>query len=246
MHILVNTGGGDAPGLNAVIRAVTLSGLRRGWKVTGIRRGYHGLLESPDVGLVELTREKVRGIAHLGGTILGTVNKGHPFEFITERDGKKVTVDISDEIVRRFHEVGGDALIAIGGDGAFRIASGFIKKGMPIVGVPKTIDNDLSCTQATFGFDTAVTVATEAIDRLHTTAESHERIMIVELMGRDAGWIAMHAGVAGNAHVILLPEIPFSIEKVVAHWKKRYAGGRRYAIVVCAEGAIPVGGLQAI
>src|SRR2546423_6076315 len=134
MHILVNTGGGDAPGLNAVIRAVTLSALRRGWRVTGIKRGYHGMLADEKEGLVDLTREKVRGIAHLGGTILGTVNKGHPFEFIVERDGKKVTVDISDEIVRRFREVGGDALIAIGGDGAFRIASRFIKKGMPIVG----------------------------------------------------------------------------------------------------------------
>src|SRR5262252_257765 len=234
MHVLVNTGGGDAPGLNAVIRAVTLAGLRRGWKVTGIRRGYHGLLEPPSEGLIELTRDKVRGIAHLGGTILGTVNKGHPFEFITERDGKKVTVDISDEIMRRFR--------AIGGDGAFRIASRFIKKGMPIVGVPKTIDNDLSCTQATFGFDTAVTVATEGIDRLHTTAESHERIMVVEVMGRYAGWIAMHAGVAGNAHVILLPEIPYNIDSVVERIKRRYASGRRYCIVVVAEGAMPKDG----
>jgi 6-phosphofructokinase 1 len=235
MHILVNTGGGDAPGLNAVIRAVTLSGLRRGWKVTGIRRGYHGLLEPPAEGLIELTRDKVRGIAHLGGTILGTVNKGHPFEFIKEVDGQKVTVDISDEIVRRFHEVGGDALIAIGGDGAFRIASRFIQKGIPIVGVPKTIDNDLSCTQATFGFDTAVTVATDAIDRLHTTAESHERIMVVEVMGRYAGWIAMHAGVAGNAHVILLPEIPYDIDKVVERIKKRYDAGREVRIGGLAE-----------
>ena len=208
MHILVNTGGGDAPGLNAVIRAVTLSGLARGWKVTGIRRGYHGLLEPPAEGLIELTKEKVRGISHMGGTILGTVNKGHPFEFIVEKDGKKTTVDISDKIVARFKEIGADALIAIGGDGAFRIASRFIEKGIPIVGVPKTIDNDLACTQATFGFDTAVTVASEAIDRLHSTAESHERIMVVEVMGRYAGWIAMHAGVASSAHVILLPEIP--------------------------------------
>src|SRR3954470_19965249 len=238
MHILVNTGGGDAPGLNAVIRAVTLSALRRGWKVTGIKRGYHGLLEGDD-GLVDLTRDKVRGLAHLGGTILGTVNKGHPFEFIVNRDGKQTTVDISDEIVRRFKEIGADALVAIGGDGAFRIASRFLKKGMPIVGVPKTIDNDLSCTQATFGFDTAVTVATEAIDRLHSTAESHERIMVVEVMGRYAGWIAMHAGVAGNAHVILLPEIGYDIDKVVGHIKARYAGGRRYCMVVCAEGAKP-------
>jgi ATP-dependent phosphofructokinase / diphosphate-dependent phosphofructokinase len=242
MHILVNTGGGDAPGLNAVIRAVTLSGLRRGWKVTGIRRGYHGLIQPESEGLVELTRDKVRGIAHLGGTILGTVNKGHPFEFITEKDGKKVLTDISDEIMARYRQIGADAVIAIGGDGAFRIASRFAKKGMQIVGVPKTIDNDLSCTQATFGFDTAVTVATEAIDRLHTTAESHERVMVVEVMGRYAGWIAMHAGVAGNAHVILMPEIPFDMGKVVAHLKRRYASGRRYAVVVCAEGAVPKDG----
>ena len=242
MHILVNTGGGDAPGLNAVIRAVTLSALRRGWKVTGIRRGYHGLLADDKDGLVDLTREKVRGIAHLGGTILGTVNKGHPFEFIVQRDGKATTVDISDEIVRRFHELKADALIAIGGDGGLRIASRFGKKGMPVIGVPKTIDNDLSCTQATFGFDTAVTVATEAIDRLHTTAESHERIMVVEVMGRYAGWIAMHAGVAGNAHVILMPEIPYDIDKVVDHIKARYGFGRRYCIVVVAEGAKPKDG----
>jgi ATP-dependent phosphofructokinase / diphosphate-dependent phosphofructokinase len=242
MHILVNTGGGDAPGLNAVIRSVTLSALRRGWKVTGIRRGYHGLIAPEDGGLIDLTRDRVRGIAHLGGTILGTVNKGHPFEFITEENGKKVLKDISDQVIHRFKEVGGDALIAIGGDGAFRIASRFIKKGMPIVGVPKTIDNDLSCTQATFGFDTAVTVATEAIDRLHTTAESHERVMVVEVMGRYAGWIAMHAGVAGNAHVILMPEIPYDMSKVVAHLKRRYASGRRYALVVCAEGAVPKDG----
>jgi 6-phosphofructokinase 1 len=239
MHILVNTGGGDAPGLNAVIRAVTLSALRRGWKVTGIRRGYHGLIEPEENGLIDLTRDKVRGIAHLGGTILGTVNKGHPFEFITQRDGKTILTDISDQIMGRFRDVSADALIAIGGDGAFRIASRFAQKGMPVVGVPKTIDNDLSCTQATFGFDTAVTVATEAIDRLHTTAESHERIMVVEVMGRYAGWIAMHAGVAGNAHTILMPEIPYDIEKVVAHLKRRYNTGRRYAVVVCAEGAAP-------
>ena len=246
MHILVNTGGGDAPGLNAVIRAVTLSALRRGWQVTGIKRGYHGMLIDEKDGLVELTREKVRGIAHLGGTILGTVNKGHPFEFIVERDGKKVTTDISDDIVRRFHELKADALIAIGGDGGLRIAHRFGKKGIPIIGVPKTIDNDLSCTQATFGFDTAVTVATEAIDRLHSTAESHERIMVVEVMGRYAGWIAMHAGVAGNAQVILMPEIPYDIDKVVEHIKARYGFGRRYCIVVVAEGAKPKGGDMSI
>jgi phosphofructokinase-like protein len=241
MHILVNTGGGDAPGLNAVIRAVTLSGLRRGWKVTGIKRGYHGLLEPSGTGLVDLTRDKVRGITHLGGTILGTVNKGHPFEFIVTRDGKQVTMDISDQIMQRFREVKADALIAIGGDGAFRIASKFIAKGMPIVGVPKTIDNDLSHTQATFGFDTAVTVATEAIDRLHSTAESHERIMVVEVMGRYAGWIALHAGVAAGANVILIPEKPFDIDKVCAYVESRFK--TRYApIIVVAEGAHPLDG----
>jgi len=242
MHILVNTGGGDAPGLNAVIRAVTLSALRRGWKVTGIRRGYHGLLEPGSEGLVDLTRERVSGIGHLGGTILGTVNKGHPFEYITKQDGKTVLTDVSDQVMARFREIGAEAVVAIGGDGAFRIAARFMKKGMPVVGVPKTIDNDLSCTQATFGFDTAVTVATEAIDRLHTTAESHERIMVVEVMGRYAGWIAMHAGLAGNAHVILMPEIPYDPAKIAAHIKARYAAGRRYAIVVCAEGAMPKDG----
>src|SRR5262249_28421472 len=154
-------------------------------------------------------------------------------------DGKPTTVDISDEIVRRFHEVKGDALIAIGGDGAFRIASRFIKKGIPIVGVPKTIDNDLSCTQATFGFDTAATVGAGAIDRLATPAAQHERGMVVGGVGRYAGWIAMHAGVAGNAHVILLPEIPYDLEKVVEHVRNRYATGRRYCMVVCAEGARP-------
>ena len=214
--------------------------LRRGWKVTGIQRGYHGLISGDPDGLVDLTRDKVRGIAHLGGTILGTVNKGHPFEFLVTRDGKTVTTDISDEIMRRFREVKAEtpsSPSAATAPSASPAASR--QKGMPIVGVPKTIDNDLSCTQATFGFDTAVTVATEAIDRLHTTAESHERIMVVEVMGRYAGWIAMHAGVAGNAHVILMPEIPYDIDKVVAHIKRRYAGGRRYCIVVVAEGAKP-------
>src|SRR4029079_13216108 len=176
-----------------------------------------------------------------------TVNKGHPFEFLVTRDGKQQTIDISDQIMQRFREVKADALIAIGGDSAFRIATRFLKKGMPIVGVPKTIDNDLSCTQATFGFDTAVTVATEAIDRLHTTAESHERIMVVEVMGRYAGWIAMHAGVAGNAHVILLPEIPYDIDRVVERIKRRYAAGRRYCITGGAGGARPKdGGISAI
>jgi len=241
MHVLVNTGGGDAPGLNAVIRAVTLAGLRRNWKVTGIRRGYHGLLEKESEGLIDLTRDKVRGIAHLGGTILGTVNKGHPFEFITERDGKKVTVDISDDIMRRFREVGGDALIAIGGEDTLGVATKLADLGVAVVGVPKTIDNDLSGTDFTFGFDTAVNVAMEAIDRLHTTAESHHRVLVVEVMGRNAGWIALHSGLAGGANIILIPEQPFDIEKVCAQVESRFA--TRYApIIVVSEGASPKDG----
>ena len=206
MHILVNTGGGDAPGLNAVIRAVTLSALNRGWKVTGIRRGYEGLLRDKPGGLMDQDRKAVRGITFLGGTILGTVNKGNPFEYPVEKeDGSIDIVDISDTLVAKIKETGADALVCIGGDGSLRIANKLHKKGVALVGVPKTIDNDLFCTDATFGFDTAVSIATEAIDRLHSTAESHRRVMVVEVMGRYAGWIALNSGIAGTADVILLP-----------------------------------------
>lgn len=237
MHLLVNTGGGDAPGLNAVIRGVTLSALRRGWKVTGIRRGYHGLLEEGEKGLIPLDRDHVRGIVHLGGTILGTVNKGTPFEYPVKENGKTVLKDVSDKIVSRFHELGVDGLIAIGGDGSLRIAQRFIERGLKIIGVPKTIDNDLTATEVTFGFDSAVSVATEAIDRLHSTAESHQRVFVVELMGRYAGWITLNAGVSGNAHVILIPEIEYDIESVCRAISHRYTSGKNYALVVVAEGA---------
>lgn len=248
-RIAVNTGGGDAPGLNAVIRAVTLSALRRGWDVLGIRHGYNGLLDLTEAQLAEpssigrdklwrLDHRAVRGIGHLGGTILGTVNKGNPFDF-PEGDG---TVDRSDEVLYAFRELGIDALVAIGGDGSMRIAQRFVDKGMPIVGVPKTIDNDLMGTVVTFGFDTATTVATEAIDRLHSTAASHQRVFTVELMGRYAGWIALHAGIAGGADVILLPEIPFDIASVCRKIEQREALGRHFSIVVVAEGATPVDG----
>jgi len=246
MHILVNTGGGDAPGLNAVIRAVTLSGVRRGWKVTGIRRGYNGLLDEYPNGLVALDRDKVRGISHLGGTILGTVNRGNPFEYPSKENGTVVLKDISGTVLQRMRDIGADGLIAIGGDGSLRIAQKFIEKGLKVIGVPKTIDNDLGCTQVTFGFDSAVSVATDAIDRLHSTAEAHERVMVVELMGRYAGWIALNAGISGTADVILIPEIEYDIEKVCAAIRHRYEIGRNFAIVVAAEGAKPKGGKLSI
>lgn len=246
MHLLVNTGGGDAPGLNAVIHSVVLSALRRGWKVTGVKGGYEGLLSSSDDGLIPLTRERVRGIAHVGGTILGTKNKGHPFAHPIIQEGKEVLTDVSDVVVENYHRIGADAMIVIGGDGSMTIAQQFLQKGMNIVGVPKTIDNDLSCTQLTFGFDTAVMVATEAIDRLHTTAASHERVMVVEVMGRYAGWIALNSGVAGSADVILIPEIPFDWDEVCTKISHRYATGANFAIVVVAEGAKPKGGQHVI
>jgi 6-phosphofructokinase 1 len=241
--IAVNTGGGDAPGLNAVIRAVTISANGAGWEVWGIRQGYVGLIDMPpEDGLVPLNRDTVRGITHLGGTILGTTNKGNPFEYPVEVDGKVVPADRSQEIIDGFRKHGFDALVAIGGDGSLRIANRLYEKGLPVVGVPKTIDNDLDATDVTFGFDTAVQTATDAIDKLHSTAQSHRRVMVVEVMGRYAGWIALHAGVGGSADVILLPEIPFDIEKVCAKVMQREAMGRHFSIVVVAEGARPIGG----
>lgn len=242
--IAISTGGGDAPGLNAVIRAATLSALRRGWEVWGIRYGYRGLFDGgEETDLVLLKREMVRGITHRGGSILGTVNKGDPFEFpLKQPDGTVKVVDRSDEVMRNFRRLQFDVHICVGGDGSLRIAHRFIQKGMPVIGIPKTIDNDLSGTVSTFGFDTAVTTATDALDKLHTTAESHERVMVVELMGRYAGWIALNAGLAGAAHVILLPEFPFDIEKVCEHVMHRERTGRRYSIVVVAEGARPKDG----
>jgi len=240
-RIAVNTGGGDAPGLNAVIRSIVLSSLRRGWEVLGIHKGYQGLLDTSKI--IQLDRDSVRGITHIGGTILGTTNKGNPFEYPTKMPGGEIAlVDRSDDVVQAFNRLRIDALIAIGGDGSMKIASQFAAKGLPIVGVPKTIDNDLSGTVATFGFDTAVTVATEAIDRLHSTAQAHERVMVVEVMGRYAGWIALNSGVAATADVILIPEIPFDIASVCDKINDREARGRRFSIVVVAEGATPAGG----
>ncbi len=244
--IAISTGGGDAPGLNAVIRAATLAAVNRGWEVVGIRDGYNGLLmpeQYPDGGLVPLTRDRVRGITHLGGTIIGTTNRGSPLHYpLRLPDGTMTEIDRTDELIRAFALHNIDAHIAIGGDGSMAIAMALAAKGLRIVGVPKTIDNDLDKTVVTFGFDTAVAFATEALDRLHTTAESHGRVMVMEVMGRYAGWIALHCGVAGSADVILIPEIPYDIKKVADKVHQREDSGRKFTMVVVAEGAKPVGG----
>lgn len=240
-RIAINTGGGDAPGLNAVIRAATLAAIERGWEVYGIRHGYRGLLDTDQ--LMTLTRSSVRGITHLGGTILGTANKGNPFEYpVKSADGSVKVIDVSDQVVENFREKRLDALICIGGDGSLRIAQKFVEKGIPIIGVPKTIDNDLSGTVITFGFDTAMGTATDAIDKLHSTAEAHERVMVVEVMGRYAGWIALESGLSGSADVILLPEIPYDMSKIAEKIVRREVSGRHFAIVVVAEGAKPKDG----
>jgi 6-phosphofructokinase 1 len=241
MKIAVNTGGGDAPGLNAVIRGVVLAAYQKRWEVYGIEYGYRGLIDTKQI--FHLTPESVLDITNIGGTILGTAIRGNPFRYPIEKaDGTVVEMDISDKVVSNFKALGFDALIAIGGDGSLSIANKFLKKGIPIIGIPKTIDNDICATAVTFGFDTAVSTATEAIDKLHTTAKSHDRVMIVEVMGRNVGWIALHSGVSGSADVILIPEIPFDIEKVCQKIKQLELIGQNYAIVVVAEGAKPVGG----
>ena len=242
-RLAISTGGGDAPGLNGVIRAIVLSAVQKGWEVFGIRKGFNGLL-GEDV-IVPLTSESVRGITHLGGTILGTTNRGNPFKWPLKRpDGTTEIVDRSDEVVEAFHRHGFGALIVIGGDGSLGIAHQLGQKGIPIVGVPKTIDNDLAATDVTFGFRTAVQTAAEAIDKLHSTAESHERTMVVEVMGRNTGWIALFAGVSSTADVILIPEIPYKIERVCEKVRERYRTGRNFCIVVVAEGALPEDGQQ--
>ena len=241
MRIAVSTGGGDAPGLNAVIRATVLSAINRGWEVLGIKRGFAGLLGEDEV--VPLTRESVRGIAHLGGTILRTTSRGNPFSYPLQRSGGTIDyVDRSDELITRARELGIEAIISIGGDGTLSIAQQLYERGVKIVGVPKTIDNDVSGTLTTFGFDTAVNTALEAIDKLHTTAESHDRVIVLEVMGRNAGFIALHSGLAGTADVILIPEIPYDIDKVCQKIQQRDAAGRLFSIVVAAEGAFPAGG----
>ncbi len=229
------TGGGDAPGLNAVIRAAVKSAiLKYKWKVIGIPDGFDGLIW-PERSR-ELTLQDVSGILPRGGTILGTTNRGNPFQYKTMEDGREVVRDISDEVIANARKLGIDAIITIGGDGSQKIGLELFHKGVKLVGVPKTIDNDLSATDVTFGFDTALQTATDAIDKIHTTAESHHRVMAVEVMGRDAGWIALEAGIAGGAHIILIPEIPFSISKICEYVAAREESGKRFTIVVVAEG----------
>jgi 6-phosphofructokinase 1 len=211
--------------------------------VLGICRGYYGLLGEDEI--IPLTAEAVRGIAHMGGTILRTTNRGNPFDFpVQQPDGSYAMVDRSTEVIENARALGIDALIAIGGDGSLAIAQQFFERGMRVVGVPKTIDNDVSGTITTFGFDTAVTTAIEAIDKLHTTAESHDRVIVMEVMGRHAGFIALHAGLAGTADVILIPEIPYDLGKVCEKIMARNRLGRHFSIVVVAEGAYPIGGQE--
>ncbi|MEO0321764.1 MAG: ATP-dependent 6-phosphofructokinase [Myxococcota bacterium] len=245
------TGGGDCPGLNAVIRAAVRVGIGRyGWEMLGIEDAFNGLVDpsykSPR-GNRWLTANDVRGIIERGGTILGTSNRGDPFRYvIKDPSGKARETDVSDRVLENAKALGLDAIISIGGDGSMGIAQRFIDKGLKIVGVPKTIDNDLAGTDQTFGFDTAVNIATESIDRIRDTADSHDRVMLVEVMGRNAGFIALHAGMAGGADAILLPEIPYALEPLAEMIVRRRAKGANYSILVVAEGAKPVGGSESV
>lgn len=236
MKIAINTGGGDAPGLNAAIRAATLAALKRGWEVYGIENGYGSIYT--DQPFVKLDAASVRGITLQGGTILGTANRGNPFDMPYQKeDGSWDTKDVSDRLVETFRKHDIDALIALGGDGSMSIASRLVKKGLNVVGVPKTIDNDIYGCDVSLGFDTAISIATEAIDRITTTAESHHRLMVVEVMGRYAGWIALNAGIASSSDVVLIPEIPFTYESIERKIKEREQRGRHYTMIVVAEGA---------
>lgn len=242
-RIGVLTGGGDAPGLNAVIRAVVKTAINEfSCQVIGVKSGFEGFLDPAGIEL--LTLDDVRGILPRGGTILGAASRGNPFARKVEVGGEIVIEDVSDEVIARIEDLALDALVVVGGDGTLRIALELYEKGVPVVGVPKTIDNDVGGTEVTFGFDTALNVATEAIDRLHTTAEAHHRVMILELMGRDAGFIALHAGVAGGADVILIPEIPFRFEAVCRKIQRRIGSGSLFSIIAVSEGSKPIGGEQ--
>ncbi len=238
-RIGVLTGGGDAPGLNAVIRAVVKAAANSSAQVIGLEDSFDGLIEPGRAR--PLAPRDVTGILRVGGTILGTTNRGNPFAYPVETRSSG-TVDYSDRCLEMYRDLQLDAVIVIGGDGTLAIAHEFQKRGMPIVGVPKTIDNDIVLTNSSFGFDSAVSFATDAIDRLHTTAEAHHRVMVVEVMGRYAGWIAINAGIAGGADVILIPEIPYDIEKVAARITERDRWGAKFSIVVAAEGAKPIDG----
>ena len=236
----VLTGGGDCPGLNAVLRAVVKTAMvKYGYEVIGFRDGYRGLVMN---NYIQFKSGDVSGILDKGGTILGTSNRDNPFKFRVERNGKVDYVDMSDRVVDNLHAHSIDCMVFIGGDGTLTSARDFARMGVNVIGVPKTIDNDLSATDTTFGFMTAVDTATDAIDKLHSTAESHHRVMILEVMGRYAGWIALASGVAGGADVILIPEIPYDINKVCGKINERSAAGKHFSIIVAAEGAKSVDG----
>ncbi|MFA6004051.1 MAG: ATP-dependent 6-phosphofructokinase [Elusimicrobiota bacterium] len=234
------TGGGDCPGLNAVIRAVVKAAHMRGWKTVGFKGGYEGLLDP--VAKISLDYHALGNLLTQGGTILGTSNRGR-FAAKTGMGGvQRIPREILDEAKRNFEALGLTALVCVGGDGSLSIAQQLFENGVPVVGVPKTIDNDLEATVITFGFDSAVCCATDALDRLHTTAESHNRVMVLEVMGRHAGWIAISAGISGGGDIILIPEIPFKYESICAKIKEREAMGRKFTLVMVAEGAQPVDG----
>lgn len=242
--IAVLTGGGDCPGLNAVIRAVVKSAITRyGLEVVGFLDGFNGAINNRTrpLGLNDIS-----GILPRGGTILGTTNRDNPFAYPMDINGRRINVDVSDQVISNIYQQGAQALVVIGGDGSLTIARDLYAKGLPVVGIPKTIDNDLSATDVTFGFDSALVTATEALDKLHTTAESHHRVMVLEVMGRYAGWIALESGLAGGADVILIPEIPFKLENVCASIAKRTKAGKKFSIVVVAEGATYAGGSMVV
>lgn len=245
-RIMISTGGGDAPGLNAVIYAAVHTAERLGYEAYGVRDGYDGILypeHYPEGGVLRLDTDAVRGISQLGGTILGTTNRGNPFhQVVTRSDGTTAITDRSEDLIAALRQLGIDTLISIGGDGSLTIAHQLNQKGFRVIGVPKTIDNDLDATDLTFGFQSAVSFATECIERLHATAEAHQRVLCVEVMGRHAGWIALHAGVAAMADAILIPEIPFSVSHVASQLRQKMGRFQRHAIVVIAEGAAPVAG----
>lgn len=236
----VLTGGGDCPGLNAVIRSVVKAGLGYGFKVWGIKNGFGGLVKDE---ITELSHRSISGILPRGGTILGTTNRDNPFHFPVAGGEPGQCADFSARAVDNLRRKEIDALVVIGGDGSLKIANEFSEKyQLPVVAVPKTIDNDLPGTERTFGFDTAVSIAAEALDRLHTTAESHHRVMVLEVMGRYAGWIALHSGIAGGADCILIPEIPYRLDSIIAKVRERQSQGKLFSVIVIAEGAYPEGG----
>lgn len=241
--MLVLTGGGDCPGLNAVIRGIAKRARReKNWEVYGSIEAFNGVLNEPQQ-IIKLTSQKTAGIHVKGGTILKTTNKSNPLKFpLPQKNGTTKEVDRSDELVEKINTLGFDAVINIGGDGSQKISKVLHQKGLNIVGVPKTIDNDLSATDMTFGFQTAVQIATDSFDKLVTTAESHHRVMIMEVMGRDAGWIALHTAIAGGAEICLIPEIPYDIAKLVKRIDARYKAGKGFVNVVIAEGAKPKDG----